>query len=764
MPAPMAEMTVNCNDRPGGFKRFSRGFLTLVMCVGAMACSSSSPAANGESEPAPPIESSSPEIQGQFDEAYEFFEQGRWERALEEFRLLQAEHAGDATASLAELYIARALLADIDAHFGADDGEPLVAVEREVFSLLEPLAGSDTVDERIRFAAQSYLATAHALEGNVDDAVDALRDYPSASLSPAVLPRDRRWMWPLVAEGLAASDRHGEAVVAWARLHSLLQQRAGEEERPERAGDAAPDQWLDALELPAKADLAVARAFQAEPHLGDEELHSFLNHEYALVRAVAAWTMIRDELTRSPGPAQVEVLQELFNDVSSDFLDIGAADRASELSVAIAAVAGPDRLVIGALVPLTGPNRAVGYRALSGMLLAQRAFHDAGQPAITLVIEDSHPDVTTGYERLVDEGVLAVVGPLQTANTRQLLEPAKQSGVPLLALAADRIGAAAQPADAGETADDEESHGERQPVELDEDRVAPVFRNFVDAVAEARAAASLSFERFGDRRAAVVYPELGYGRVMAGAFVDEFRRQGGEVVTEISYDRDRTDFVELAKNVAAASPDAIFLPDTGAKVAEISAFFAQEDIWGVSPAESASHDRRNYVHYLGTSLWQDPIVLHQAATYLEGALIPAWYSSEFDDTETRQLARGYEAIYGAEADHFVAFSYDSVVRLRNYLLDRGIPDAEGIEKALREPQWQRGATGRHAFGDDGEPRRELRFLTVEDGHWAVFDDTVITPLEGRPEADARLKKQQEELESIDENAVDDIDTERTDDL
>ena len=629
-------------------------------------------------------------------------------------------------------------------------------VEAEVFSLLEPLATSSVVDDRIRFAAQTYLSTAHALDGESTRAVQLLEDYPGASLSPALLDGDQRWIWPLVAEGLTNAGRHGEGVIAWGKLHSLLQLEAKRKLDDEADSKSLESAGLfDELALSPKADLAIARAFEAEPFLSDDDCRRFLSDDNSLVRAVGVWTLVRKELADSPDAEAVETLQSLFNDVSSDFLAIRAADRASELSVALGAVSGPERMVIGALVPISGPNRAVGYRALAGMLIAQRAFHAAGEPAVTLIIEDSHKGVAAGYERLVNEGALAVIGPLHTVEARELLKPAAEHGVPVMTLAADRI-----------IAIDEQSEESRQPVHSKDDDPAksdesgdespqemagpPVFRNFVDSVAEARAAARISFESLGDRRAAVVYPNMGYGRVLARTFVDEFRRQGGEVVTEVEYDRQASDFVELARQVARSNPDAIFLPDTGAKVAEISAFFAQEQLWGLKPGASRPSDNRSHVHYLGTSLWQDPLVLHQAASYVDGALIPAWYSSQFDDAATRQFAGGFEAIYDTGADHFVAFAYDSVARLRTYLLERGVNDAEGITEALRQQQWEFGVTGRNYFGDDGEPRRELRYLTIDDGEWAIYDETVITPLDGRRQAELEAELDDEDLESIDE--------------
>lgn len=369
----------------------------------------------------------------------------------------------------------------------------------------------------------------------------------------------------------------------------------------------------------------------------------------------------------------------------------------------VASLAGPERVVLGALLPLTGPNRAVGRRALAGMLVAQRSFHVASEPSVTLIIEDSHGDVVGGYERLVQAGALAVVGPLQTSQARELVGPSGERGVPVLALTAESVG-------------DMEDGG-------------AVFRNFLSAHAEAQAAARVAFEQIGDRRAAVVFPDMGYGQTMAQAFAAEFRSLGGEIVAEIAYDRQSSDYVDVARRVARARPETIFLPDTGGKVAELTAFFAQENVWGLAPDQRPpARSNRIHVHYLGTSLWQDPMLLRQAASYVEGAVIPAWFSTVFTEAESRRFAGVYEAIYERRAEHFEIFAHDSVLHLRELLLDRGVSGTQGVREALSGGAWIDGAAGTYRFRSDGEPQRNLRFLRVRGGEWVVYGHAVETPL------------------------------------
>ena len=649
-------------------------------------------------EPRPPIKSELPEIQAEFEEAMSFLEGGEWDQAVEALRFLQSQYAGDPTAALAELFIARGLLGDLEAAFSLEEAE----VDEEVFRLLVPLSQEEAIDERVRFAAMIYLGLAYSIQGNLAAGLGALSSYPGASLSPVVLRRDRSYAWPLVAEALTYDERYARALQAWARyLDELIQDEEGYVELSGVQDAEERPQFVKARRL------GVARGFRIEDRLSQEEIRQALSSAYPLERAVGAWAFLQRE-TRDVdrlGEEAVDALQLVFNEIAPDFLAIGAVDRASELSVALAAVSGPERLVIGALLPLSGPNRNVGQRSLAGMFVALRSFHVAGDPTVTLVIEDSHRGVEEGYRRLVAEGALAVVGPMQTSEARRLLEVVRELKVPILSLTAERV---LEPQD----------HVEE----------IPAFRNFLNSRAEAQAIARLSFEVLGSRRAALVYPDMGYGRAMAEAFSEEFRALGGEIVADVSYDRQASDYVQTARAVARRNPDAIFLPDSAGKVSEVTAFLAQENIWGLAPdRRPPARAERTFVHYLGTSLWQDNAVLQQAASYVNGALVPAWYSPVFEETESRQFTSSYEAIYGRRADHFEAFAFDSVQALRGLLLDQNPSDGEAMTRALRRSSMVRGATGEYRFGSDGEPHRVLRFLTIHNGEWRVYDRTVKTP-------------------------------------
>ncbi|QDG54300.1 hypothetical protein FIV42_27205 [Persicimonas caeni] len=716
-----------------------RRWMLLAIVAAALvlsACKTGKGKGDGDDiERQPPIRAKSSDAQERFDRAMEMLRDGQYDRAREAFRLLQAEFGSDPIADLSELYVARASMGPIRLGESlAQEATQAYKGSAEAAQILATLAQSDDVDKRIRYGAKAYHALEMALRGKTNEALSVLADYPSASISDVVLDADRTPVRALLTESFYRAGRNAETLEAAARLHAevtarhqelvpatdepLEQPTAGGQSDPTSASQAANSTSPEVAYLRSLEALARQRGFEAaEKNIEEVALQDYLTSDSAFVRAAAGWGLLGEQLADGVGEEQRAALEDLFNRVAPDLVQIGAGLRAAELSMRLAAVGGPKRLAIGFLAPLTGPHKAIGQRAMAGALVAMRAFHHAGYPEVTLVFQDSRADATEAFERLERQKVLAVVGPLDVRRAKQFAPLAQAAKIPLITLTTEAVGQST-PSDAQAT----DAEGEA------EQSAAPyVFRNFIDAAAEARAAARVAFDEIGDRKAAVVYPDVGYGQVTAKAFADEFRDLGGQIVAEISYDRSKSDFANVARRLARANPEAVFLPDSAEKVAELTAFFANENIWGLAPTQKRSkRSKRKQVHYLGTSLWEDPMLIRQAASYVEGAAIPVWFSASLETAPVREFVNRFEAIYGRKPENFEAFAYDSVNWLRSLVLERGMRRPVAIRDALVSGDRHPGVTGTVQMTASGEPRRALRFVTPTDEGFEALEFTAVT--------------------------------------
>ncbi len=773
----------------GRWSSLGRGLAALLVFLAAANCSTG-PEERPDEEPKSqrPIEPDGEVERQTFEEARRAIEAGDWQEAKEAFRLVQARESSGEVAQLAELYVGRAELGELESM--SSESEPGDG-RRRAIQMFSSLADDDSVDERVRRAAAAYASYIDFAEGKPGRAVRRLEEYPDGRLGSAVLDGDRMELWPVLVEGLIEAerpltavraaaamarevdrrrasdgDKKGDVVAAPARSEEGRADGDDSEAEVREGTDGESDAESEGDEIPAEqaealADFARSRGFSAAAQLGEAELEEHLEADSGFVRAVVGWTYLNralqvGELTST----RREELDRRYAEVSADLNAIGSPNRASELSIKLATVGGGKRLVIGALLPLDGDNESVGQRALSGMLLAIRAFRHAGPSRVTLVFENSNDDPAEVLGRLDDLGAAAVVGPMEPTRGDAFAVEARELELPMVALTAR------QPKDGGEdsrrakTSGDGESNGETdresRPADADggqrkregasessetdgeSEEASPfVLRNFMDPLTEARAVANLAFHEFGDRRAVVVRPNIGYGEETARAFEREFRALGGQIAETITYERGGSDYSSTADRLAATNADVVFIPDSASKIAELTAFFADRDIWGTPPSKQAKRGGgRRYVHYLGTSLWHGQILHRQAASYVEGAVIPAWFAPVFDDNATRQFANRFKAVFGREAGNIEAFAYDNVRWVRRLMVEQGVQTSRSLQASLLGASPYRGATGRGQFQPDGTLRRTVRFVRVaEEGFEPLETRVELTPEEGEESAD-----------------------------
>lgn len=690
--------------------RTMRGaFLGLwIVLLGLSGCKSAPAVRGDDMEARAPIEAHSEAAQQQFDTAMALLKAGEYLPARDAFRMLQAEYPDDPIATLAEVYIARASMGKIAPQTSfLPEATAAYTRSNEVAQILGALSQSESIDNRIRYGAAAYYALELALRGESDEALNALRDYPSASLSNIVLADDRLAVRSLLLESLWRAGRSDAALEAAARLFqeadALGASYRAADNTQAMGVDGAPQEQaqLEALAPEDRKRLAFLHSLKALSRerafavveRGAEELalQDYLHSSTPFLRALAGWRILEQSLDTDIAEKERAGLEDLFNQIAPDLVAIDATSRAAELSQRLAAVGGPKRLAIGFLLPLSGSYRAIGARAMAGALVAMSAFHHASQPEVTLIFEDSQGDPAAIFERFKQQRVLAVAGPLDVQRAQKFAPFAHRYEIPMITLTTESVRAHEGAEDAANVF---------------------VFRNFIDATAEARAAARIGFEQLQDRKAAVVYPEVGYGRVTGQAFAAEFRRLGGQIVAEIGYERSKTDFSDTAAKLARSGAEAVFLPDSAEKVAEVSAFFANANIWGTAPDQRPSKKSgRQQVHYLGTSLWEDPILWRQASSYLEGAVVPVWFSAALTQPETQEFVGRFEAIYQRAPSNFEAFSFDTVSWLRALILERGMRRPVALRDALLGSATYRGVTGESHIGQGGESQRALRFVT-----------------------------------------------------
>lgn len=534
-----------------------------------------------------------------------------------------------------------------------------------------------------------------------------------------------------VAPDLPEAER-AEALAVAARAESMADSgvrdvRAALERRAAVQGTASQAAGESAfVEAVEKAPLnAVEQLYRETPpsHPGWPTLALRLGRIYAHIRDIASFKQVVARLTAeapsSPAAADLRTLA-------------GRIERREQVRPR----------VLGALLPLSGNYRAFGQSVLRGLKLALagsdvelKTRDTQGDPARV-------PDLVA--ELALDEGAIAIVGPLLTDEARRAALEAEDLGIPIITLART----------SGITAIGEN-----------------VFRMMVTNEQQAEALVNFAMNTLGYRTFALMYPRTSFGEEIANAFWDEVLRRGGTIRGVETYERDQKSFTEPAKklvgryyledreswqtamrqvtkNVKSKSAfarkkalerakgglppvvdfQALLLPDSWQTVSLIAPALAVEDVVTNGCDErdkeriqkTIGREKISTVTLLGPSSWASPkgasdlpMLIERGGKYVQCSY---YVDAFYEDSTRRPAAKFVEAFRKEVPDGQItlldAMAYDAGGLVRS-ILDRGRPSTRAaFRSALAGVKGYAGASGELSFDNLRQLRTTLVILEL----------------------------------------------------
>lgn len=504
-----------------------------------------------------------------------------------------------------------------------------------------------------------------------------LRARAALTLGDAVRARDM--LLPLVGQGAEASALQQRARHLLGLAHYRLQE--------------------------ARAALSLLMPFSATIVEGDEavELHAtladLLHKEGRPAEALAELARVLAD--RAARPAEVVYARELGARLCA-LLPAGeqaAARRRLQLpeSGVVAAGAGARALPrVGLVLPLSGPERALGERVLRGALAAADFFAGAdsaaADPGKRAALELRARDCGKGLSaeqaealvsELAREGVAALIGPpTRGATTDRLVQAARAAGLPFLDLSPPA--AAAGPANGA---------------------VHLLRANSARARAMAR---YLQSQRVST--AAVLAPKSPYGAAMTRAFVEELSGKGVRVVAQLSYPEGQTTFITQARELLSLRPEAIFVPAAANQVALIAAQLASS---AVIATQHVPVGKEGNARFLATADGLGERLLRDAGRYLQGAVLAPLSAGALpmDSAAAQTLWTRYQRPGGEEPGALDALGFDAL-RVIAAGCSGGTCTPSALQQRLPGLAVD-GATGPLCFDAEGQRRGPLLLLQVE---------------------------------------------------
>ena len=324
-----------------------------------------------------------------------------------------------------------------------------------------------------------------------------------------------------------------------------------------------------------------------------------------------------------------------------------------------------ERHRIALLVPLTGPNAAVGQSIANAAALA---LVDTGGKDLRITNYDTAGGAVAAAQKALADGNRLFLGPLLAEDVRAVTTAADAAHVPVIAFSND---------------------------------VATAGRNVwllgfspaqsIDRVV--RYARSRGLTRF-----AGLVPQGVYGRGAANVMLRTAEDVGGRVVVMQSYDRSAKSIAAAVAAVSRQKYDAVLIADAGR--------IAVTTVPMLRKAGGAG------VRLLGTELWNAEPGLNASA-----AMAGGWFAS-VDDTVFDQLSQRYRARYGRTPYRLASLGYDAVLLTVRIARDWRVGTAFPVERLADEGGFS-GVDGAFRFGSDHVADRALAVHQIGPGGGSV---------------------------------------------
>ena len=375
---------------------------------------------------------------------------------------------------------------------------------------------------------------------------------------------------------------------------------------------------------------------------------------------------------------------------------------------------------LGLLLPLTGPDQQYGEELHQGALLANR---EAGSP-FELVVDDTGIDygnlpiatdhssdiseslasgllrVAYGAQRLLDQGVVAIVGPLWSRESVVAATVAGRAGVPLLVPLARQSGL------------DSLGHS--------------IFQLSTVSKTQARLLGEYATLVLGLEHLAIISPLSDYGWDFAREFTRIAERNGGQIAHSDWYvPKKTTDFRHVFEEIRAAGLALIPPPADTLEVVEeepVEDKFIDTIDGVVVVVESFAdaktiapqvHFHRLQTQVLGNDAWWDPEAIRQMRPgerkNFDGVIFVS--SRQAESAAEQSFVSNFRKQFRRDP-HYAAAGYDAT-RLLIDGWEQGHRDPAALIEWLATVRFYQGASGTISLSPDVRSNSALTLLKIE---------------------------------------------------
>ena len=344
---------------------------------------------------------------------------------------------------------------------------------------------------------------------------------------------------------------------------------------------------------------------------------------------------------------------------------------------------------IGINYELTGGVASYGEASVNGIMMAFDEINAAGGingmtiVPVTLDNKSDAAEATALATRLmVQEGVVAALGPATSGNFMATIPVAMGNSIPIISASAT--------ADEGVTVDASGNVNEF------------VFRLCFNDSFQGVTMANFAASNLSAKNAVIIQDNSSdYAKGLAKNFIETFEAAGGTIVAQEGYVAKDKDFNAILTSIKGKDFDVIFLPG-----------YYQEAGLVIKQARDLGID----VPVLGADGFDSPVLLELAgAAALNDVYFSNHYSSLDQDPMVQDFIAAYTEKYGVEPNAFNALGYDLGKYIADAIARAGSTDPVAIKDALKATENFAGVTGTFSMGEDHNPIKSIVVIGLENG-------------------------------------------------
>ncbi len=350
---------------------------------------------------------------------------------------------------------------------------------------------------------------------------------------------------------------------------------------------------------------------------------------------------------------------------------------------------GPEVIRIGSVAPLTGPQTHIGKDNENGARMAVDEINAQGlelggrKVKLELLGEDDQAEPKTATivaQKLVDAGVVAVIGHLNSGTTIPASKIYHDAGIPQISPSATAVAYTAQ-------------------------GYKTAYRVMANDAQQGKALGEYAVGKLGAKRIAIIDDRTAYGQGLADEFEKAAKASGGEMVAREFTNDKATDFTAILTSIKGKNPDLVFFggmdPQGGPMAKQMKRLGLKATLLGGDGLQNA-----NFIKLAGAEA--EGVVASSPGLPIDSMPGGAAFREDF------------EAKYGV-IQVYAPYAYDAVYVLVAAMMRANSAEPAKVLAELPRTDHQ-GVTGPIRFDAKGDTMDgAVTLYRVKDGAWQALE-------------------------------------------